>query len=89
MTAAAGGGVDQDVDHVIAGIAAMHGLDATMMPDTVLAVGTVLLHDAMPLLKAPAFDSYSPWLPVLAAAFVEWARREHQGVDSRAAESNP
>lgn len=70
-------GIDPDLDEVIAEVAAAHGLDATTIPDAVVIVGVGLLHEAMPLLKRSEFDSHARWLPVLADAFVEWARREH------------
>lgn len=70
--------IDPDIDEVIAEVAAAHGLDATTIPDTVGMVGAALLHEAMPLLKRSEFDSHAQWLPVLADAFVEWARREHR-----------
>ncbi|HZX08264.1 hypothetical protein [Kribbella sp.] len=67
-----------DIDVVLAEVAAKHGLDVTDIPDAVIAVGTGLLHEAMPLLRGPEFDTHAQWLPVLAEAFVEWARREHR-----------
>lgn len=70
-------GIDPDLDEVIAEVAAAHGLDAGTIPDAVVIVGVGLLHEAMPLLKRSEFDSHARWLPVLADAFVEWARREH------------
>jgi hypothetical protein len=69
---------DPDIDDVIAEVAAAHGMDADTIPDTVVAVGAVLLHEAMPLLKRSEFDHLARWLPVLADAFVEWARRTNR-----------
>jgi len=69
---------DPDIDEVIAEVAAAQGLDAASIPDAVIAVGGVLLHEAMPLLKRSEFDDLALWLPVLADAFVEWARRTNR-----------
>jgi hypothetical protein len=69
---------DPDIDEVIAEVAAAQGLDAANIPDAVIAVGGVLLHEAMPLLKPSEFDGLACWLPVLADAFVEWARRTNR-----------
>jgi hypothetical protein len=71
-------GTEPDIDDVIAEVAAAHGLDASSIPKAVIEVGVVLLHEATPLLKTTDFDVLARWLPVLADAFVEWARRTHQ-----------
>jgi hypothetical protein len=84
-------GPDPDIDEVIAEVAAAQGMDAETIPDTVIAVGAVLLHEAMPLLRRSEFDSLARWLPVLADAFVEWARRtnrvSHEDTHERAGQS--
>ncbi len=68
---------EPDVDEVIAKTATEHGLDPNAMPPIVLKVGVTLLRESMPLLRADTFGHAAHWLPVLAEAYVKWAREIH------------